>query len=487
MSKLAGIPEGLLVVVKRECETCHTIVPALDELALTGDLTVVSQDDPTFPAGHGAIDDTELEISWHLQTEVTPSLYEVTDGRARLLAAGWRREEWRSATGVASLGETLPDHRPGCGSRIFEPGIHERLAARAAGRVPLASREIVVGEAEDEHEAMFARGWSDGLPLVPPTRERVEAMLAGTHRAAGDVVAVVPPNYATATVEKVAVNAVMAGCRPEYLPVVLTALEAVCTEAFNIHGVAATTFFSGPIIIVNGPITEEIGMNSSFNALGPGNRANATIGRAVNLIIRNLGGARPGGVDRSMQGHPAKWTLCFAEREFDSPWPAYATGRGLSPGTDAVSVFAGQGPTPVADQISRHPESLARTFAASLQTVWHPKLAGPAEAIITMSPEHVRVFADAGWDRPRTIAEIIAATARPADSYRRGADGIEAGLTDAQISTLERDGMIAKFAPEALGIVRVGSGAGLFSGILSSWVRSNSSIVTLPIERGRPR
>jgi hypothetical protein len=478
---ISDLPDGLMVVVKRDCETCVTIAPALDELALTTTVTLVSQDDPSFPIGHDVIDDRELQISWALQTEVTPTLYRIRGGEAELLAIGWRRDEWRTASGVESLGETLPDHRPGCGSRIFEPGVHERLAAAAEGRPALASRLVGIGDMEDVHEAMHERGWSDGLPLVPPTRERVEAMLSGTTRAPQEVVATVPPNYAVATVEKIAVNAVMAGCKPEYLPVVLSAVEAICTEEFNIHGVAATTFFSGPIIIVNGPVASRIGMNSSFNALGPGNRANGTIGRAVNLVVRNLGGAKPGGVDRSMQGHPAKWTLCFAEREDDSPWPSFATSRGIRPGTDAVSVFAGQGPTPVADQISRQPESLARSFALSLQTVWHAKLAGPVEAIITMSPEHVRVFSDAGWDKGRTVVEIIEATRRPGDFYRRGADGVDAGLTDAQVAALETDGMISKFAPDALSIVRVGSGAGLFSGILSSWARSNSSIVTRPV------
>ena len=483
MSRLADIPDGLMVIVKHDCETCVTIVPALDELALHDGVTVVSQDDPAFPPGHRAIDDTDLAISWALQTEVTPTLYRVVDGVADQLAVGWKREQWRAATGVASLGESLPDFRPGCGSRIFEPGIHDRLAAVAEGRIPLASRRVPIGDLEDVQEAMFERGWSDGLPLVPPTAERVEATLRAVDRSPGEVVAVVPPNYVEASVEKVAVNAVLAGCKPEYLPVVIAAVEAVCTDAFNIHGVAATTFYSGPVIVVNGPITTEIGMNSGFNALGPGNRANATIGRALNLVIRNLGGATPGGVDRSSQGHPAKWTLCFAEREHDSPWSSLATERGIPGGASAVSVFAGQGPAPIADQISRRPESLAASFAAGLRTAWHPKLAMRTDAIVTVSPEHARVFADAGWDKERVRAAVVEAGTGPAAEYTRGAGGIDEGLTAAQIDALSVDGRIPKFAPESLWFVRVGSEAGLFSGIISGWSRGarGSTMVTQEI------
>src|SRR5438309_1161346 len=153
---------------------------------------------------------------------------------------------------------------------------------------------LTVYSQEDPVEAAYARGWSDGLPVVPPTPERVLRMLAGTSRDPGEVVAVVPPDLVDCTVEKAAINAVMAGCLPEYLPIVLAALEAACTDQFNIHGVLATTWSSGPVVIVNGPIAKRIGMNSGGNGRGQGNRANATIGRALQLIIRNVGGGRPG-------------------------------------------------------------------------------------------------------------------------------------------------------------------------------------------------
>ena len=206
----------------------------------------------------------------------------------------------------------------------------EELAVRF-GAARLRSRRVELAELEDEAEAMFDRGWTDGLPVVPPTEERVLRMLDGTTRAPDEVVAVVPPDLVECTVEKVAVNAVMAGCKPEYLPVVLAAVEAACTDEFNAHGLLATTYFSGPVVIVNGPIARAIGMNSGVNALGQGNRANATIGRALQLVIRNVGGGRPGEVDRATLGNPGKYTFCFAEDEAGSPWEPLSVERGFAP------------------------------------------------------------------------------------------------------------------------------------------------------------
>src|SRR5262249_45212539 len=224
-------------------------------------------------------------------------------------------------------------------------------------------RRVELGPEEDDAEAMFARGWTDGLPVVPPTPERVARMLTGTTRDPHEIVAVVPPDLVECTVEKVAINATLAGCRPEYLPVVLTAVEAACTDEFNAHGLLATTWFSGPLVVVNGPITRALGMNSGINALGQGNRANATIGRALQLVIRNVGGGRPGEVDRATLGNPGKYTFCFAEDEAGSPWEPLAVERGVEAGRSAITLFAAEGVRGVVDQLSREPESLARSFA----------------------------------------------------------------------------------------------------------------------------
>lgn len=474
------VPDGYLIVVQEECETCVAIVPALHQLA-HGDVAVAiaSQDNPDFPPDLDVIDDRELELSWRLDVEVTPTVFEIRDGVPVRSIVGWRRDEWEDFLGVPGLAPELPEFRPGCGSRTALPGMPEQLASRYDGAPAFHSRRVELGDREDEHEALFTRGWTDGLPVVPPTPERVHRMLDGTNRDPQDLVAIVPPTYQACSVEKVAINAVMAGCRPEYLPIVLAAVEAAATDEFNIHGVAATTFNSGPIVIVNGPVTERVGMNSEFNAFGPGNRANATIGRALNLVIRNVGGSVPGEIDRSMQGHPAKYTMAFAEREHDSPWPSLAVERGIEEGRSAVTLFAGQGPAPLSDQLSRTPESLARSLAASLRVVRHPRAVQTVAAIVAVSPEHARIFGQAGWSKHQLREVLLELLTTPADQLIRGVDGIAEGLPPSKAGT-----EVTKFTPDNLWFVHVGSSAGLFSGIISGWAAGprGSQMVTMPVE-----
>ncbi|MBV9281128.1 MAG: thioredoxin family protein, partial [Chloroflexi bacterium] len=305
------LADGIVAVVKESCPTCRLVAPVLAQIAQSGaPLTIYSQDDPAFPPGLSPADDTALEVSYRLAIDTVPTLLRVEGGRVADRLAGWSRSRWEALTGVTGLGPGLPEHRPGCGARNVEPGVAEELAIRYDGG-RLRSRTIELAPLEDEIEACFDRGWTDGLPVVPPTRERVLRMLAGTSRHPAEVVAVVPPDLAECTVEKVAINAVMAGCVPEYLPVVIAAVEAACTERFNIHGVLATTYAVGPVVIVNGSIARAIGMNCGINVLGQGNRANATIGRALQLVVRNVGGGRPGEVDRATLGNPGKYTCCF--------------------------------------------------------------------------------------------------------------------------------------------------------------------------------
>jgi hypothetical protein len=290
------------------------------------------------------------------------------------------------------------------------------------------------------------------------------------------VVAVVPPDLVECTVEKVAVNAVLAGCRPEYLPVVLAALEAACTSEFNMHGLLATTWASGPVVIVNGPITRRVGMNSGGNALGQGTRANATMGRALQLVVRNVGGGRPGGVDRATHGNPGKFTFCFAEDEAGSPWEPLAVERGLPPGTSAVTLFAGSGVQPLADQLSRTPESLARSFAACLRTVAHPKLVLAWDAVLVVSPEHSRVFREAGWSKARLREELDGLLRLAGSELVRGAGGIAEGMPEALAGA-----ELPKFRPGGLLIVHAGGTAGLFSAIIGGW--ASGAIGSEPVTR----
>jgi thiol-disulfide isomerase/thioredoxin len=262
------LPDGIVAFVKRDCPTCELVVPVLAQLdAAAEPLTVYTQDDPDFPGTVPSIDDTDLAVSWHHEIETVPTLVRVVDGTETERIVGWSRDQWEAFTSATGLGPDLPDMRPGCGSLSVDPSLEDALRARHGGSA-LHARRVEIAQLEDEFEAMFDRGWSDGLPLVPPTEARVLRMLEGTTRSPAEVVATVPPDLVECTVEKVAVNAVMAGCRPEYLPVVLAAVEAACTDTFNIHGVLATTMFCGPVVVVNGPIAREIGMNAAGNCFG---------------------------------------------------------------------------------------------------------------------------------------------------------------------------------------------------------------------------
>ena len=469
------LPNGLLAVVLRECPTCIYVEPVLNDLAGRTDLTVATQDDASWPPDVRRLDDTALELSWTLKVHTVPTLLKIVDGKEVARVEGWLRSQWEELTGLQGLGPELLDHRPGCGSKSVEWGIEEELDRKYGGRV-LSARTVELADLEDDVEAAYDRGWTDGLPVVPPTEARVLRMLA--RRDPAEVVAVVPPDLVACTVEKVAINAVMAGCLPEHLPVVLAAVEAACTDEFNAHGLLATTYFSSPVIVVNGPIAPAIGMNSGTNALGQGNRANATIGRALQLVIRNVGGGRPGEVDRSTLGNPGKYTFCFAEAEDGSPFEPLHVSRGAAAGSSAVTLFAGAGVSPVVDQISRSPESLARTFALALRAVAHPKLAYAFDAMLVISPEHGRVFADAGWDRAHLLAELEPLLELSPDDLRRGSGGIDEGMPPGLDAS-----PLPKFRPGGLLLVHAGGTAGMFSAVIGGWVsgETGSSPVTKEI------
>jgi hypothetical protein len=231
------------------------------------------------------------------------------------------------------------------------------------------------------------------------------------------------------------------------------------------------------MIIVNGPVSRAIGMNARGNALGQGNRANATIGRALQLVVRNVGGGKPGGVDRAALGNPGKYTWCFAEDETHSCWESLAVERGFSAEASTVTLFAADGVQGIVDQKSRTPESLARSFAAGLRVVGHPKMVLAADAFLVVSPEHERVFREANWSKARLKEELNKLLQISGEALSRGADGIEEGLPE----TL-RDSTLPKFREGGLNIVRAGGSAGLFSAIIAGWGASGT-IGSSPVTR----
>ena len=486
----------LLCFVKADCPTCNLMMPLLeaaygafgDKIGVwaigqeaKGNAILVARHALSMPM----LDDTALRVSFKYQIETVPTVILASaDGEQQIKRIGFRKDEWQSLFVHLSHQTQLPapeidlgsypEWRPGCGSRSVEPGIAERLQAEAEDS-PLRARRIEIAPSDDEFEFMFDQGLTDGLPVVPPTPQRVLRMLKGTQRGAQQVVAVVPPNMAPATVEKVAVNAVMAGCKPEYMPVVIAALSAVCTDEFNIHGVMATTWGATPCLVVNGPIRQRIGMNSGIQALGYGNRANATIGRALKLILRNVGGARPGGVERAALGSPAKFTMCFAEAEEVSPWQSLHVERGFKREESVVTVFALEGPRGIADQISRTARALSTSFGLALESVWHPKVHPYGDVLLVICPEHVETLKHDGWTKADIRARIQEVTARPLRDLLRDdecGEGIPLARFGAGGPTAEQLAQrIPKFiSPANIHIVVAGGDAGKFSAIFGGWV-----------------
>ena len=459
------LPEGLIAVVKQDCPTCVLIDPVLAELEARGlPLTVYVQDDPAFTATRNVVDDRNLEHSFRLEIETVPTLLRVVDGRETARCVGWQRQEWESLTGLATLGTGLPDYRPGCGSLSVMPGTAERLALRYGGR-SFASRRLDVAPLEDHIEYCFEHGWSDGLPVTPPTELRVYRMLAGTTRAPDEILGPVPPNQVPVSIEKVAINAVMAGCKPEYLPAVIAAVEAALDPAFCLHGLLATTWLSGPMVVVNGPLRAAIGMNWAGNVLGQGNRANATIGRALQLIVRNVGGGRPQEADQATFGNPGKYTFCFAEDEA-TPWTTLAEDRGFSRAQSTVTLFSADGVLGVADQKSRAPEGLIYSLTGSLRGVNHVDMVNGADAVVVIGPEHGRVFDAAGWSKSDTVAALHQAL------HVRGRD---LGMGTDSAAPRANGASTPKFRDGGLTLIRAGGSAGLFSAIIPGWLMKGPS------------
>lgn len=495
---------ALLCFVKEDCPTCQLSMPLIESAHRAFgsglDVWAVGQDAEgnarlvdQFALELPMLDDSALRVSYAYDLDTVPTVI-LADGAGNELerSVGFAKADWQrffarmaELTGLPAPADDLsayPAWRPGCGSKSVEPGIAERLAAEAEGS-PLRARRIEVGESDDLFEFMFDQGLTDGLPVIPPTPERVLRMLSGTKRDAQEVLGAVPPNLAPLTVEKVAINAVMAGCKPEYLPVVLAAVEAVLAEQFNMHGVLATTHFPTPVIIVNGPVRDRIGMNYRMNVLGQGNRANATIGRAVQLVVRNVGGGRPGEIDRAALGQPGKYTFCFAEFEERSNWEPLHVERGYGAEESTVTVFAGCSPTPIIDQLSRDAKSLATSYGLSLAAMSHPKQYPYGETVVIVPPEHVDTFAKDGWTKAQVRAQIQAATQRPVRELVRGEDCAE-GIPLEAAQRIGLDTVIGKFRdPAQIYLVVAGGEAGKFGASLTGWVSGpmGSTMTTVPI------
>jgi len=355
--------------------------------------------------------------------------------------------------------------------------------------VALRSRRLEAADHFEAVELFFARGWTDGLPILPPTEERVEAMLATLDRDPGEVVGVLAPRYGKATLEKIAINAVMAGCRPAYFPVVVAAIEAIADETFNLNGVQATTHVAAPLCIINGPVRRTLHINGGANCFGQGFRANATIGRAVRLCMINIGGGLPGLVDEATFGHPGKYTYCVAENEEASPWEPLHVERGFRPEQSTVMVFAAEAPHSVSDHTSRNARGVLITVADTMATMGNNTMYKRGEMAVVIGPEHAATIAAEGWGKPevksflfqearRSLAELTRAGEYYGDvTWERYWPGwIDRNDPTARIPVVDR--------PEDLLVLVAGGTAGRFSLVIPGWGAHGTQAVTkvIPVE-----
>ncbi len=311
-------------------------------------------------------------------------------------------------------------------------------------------------------------GWTDGLPVIPPTVERVGAALEYVGRDAGEIVATVPARRRSLTVETIVINAVMAGCRPDYLPVVLAAFEAMNEAKFVLHGVIASTGGASVTVIVNGPIRTMIGLNSADNIYGPGNRANATIGRAIRLAAINGLGAVPGVMDRSTQGNPGKYSCTFAEAEETSPWEPLHVEKGFPADTSTVTVFAGEAPHNIQNHLSPTAEGVLLCIAETMAGIGS---FSEGESVIVVCPEHARIIGRAGGNR-RQVKDFL---------YRHAQQTIgklkNTGKLPGPLQPGDDERRISRgLGPEDIVLVVAGGAAGGHSSFIPSWSRERDSL-----------
>jgi hypothetical protein len=316
--------------------------------------------------------------------------------------------------------------------------------------------------------------------VVPPSPASIAAMLAAGGLRGDEVIGEIAGRNTVVVADKVAINAVMAGCRPEYLPVVVAAIRGLCHPDFAYHGPASSTGGSAIVLIVNGPLARRLGINAGNNAFGQGHRANATIGRAVRLTMMNVMNTRPGLLDRATLGNPGKYSFCFAEQEDDHPWEPLHVTRGLRAQDSAVTVYASNSLYQVYNQLAAEPEPLLRCFADALGNLGSPNVKGFNEALVVLAGEHAEVLRASGWSRKQVQQFLVAHTRRRVADFKRAAR--LPGPVAADDETTWRH-LFER--PEDILIVCAGGRAGSWSACLPGWGNKWTRAVTTIIETGR--
>lgn len=330
----------------------------------------------------------------------------------------------------------------------------------------LQAERIELNDTLEAIELYFNKGWTDGLPVVPPTEEKIEAMLKSVNMAPDTVVGSIPERGRVFTAEVVAINAVMAGCLPGYFPVVMAAVQAMTDVKFGLHGPTASTHGPSVMIIVNGPIVKQIGMNDGSNAFSVGNRANATIGRAIRLLLINAGGSPE--FDRATLGHPGKFSLCFAEKNTD--WTPLHVQRGFSNQDSTVTVFACEGPNQVQNHNALKAENILRTIADRMSALGTFNIGSNTEMAVTICPEHYRDLKKEGWTK-ESVQQFLFEHAK-----RSVADLKGGGLIEAPVIEEDNNNFVyAVSAPDQILLTVAGGEAGRFSACMPGWFSSSQS------------
>ena len=313
-------------------------------------------------------------------------------------------------------------------------------------------------------EQYYEKGWTDGLPVVPPDEDSVGAMLRAGGLSGEEVLGEIPDRHTRVTADKVAINAVLAGCRPEYMPVVVAAVQGICHPDYCYHGAATSTGGSAVAMLVNGPIASALEINAKENLLGPGFRANATIGRAVRLIMMNAINTRPGKLDRSTIGSAGKFTLCFAENEADSPWEPFHVERGFQPDESTVTVFASEGVIQIYNQLSNTAEQLLLPFADAMGNLGSMNIAGQAQLIVIIGGEHCVTLRKNGWSKAQIREYLYEKSRRKVSDIK--AAGRLAGPVHPGDDSRWRHPVPS---PDDILVVAAGGSAGSFSAVLMGW------------------
>jgi hypothetical protein len=324
-------------------------------------------------------------------------------------------------------------------------------------------------------EAYYDAGWTDGLPAVPPSDATIATMLSGAKLRGDEIVGEIHGRNAVVTAESLAINAVMAGCRPEYAPVIVAAVKSLCHPDFAYHGPASSTGGSAMVLIVSGPIAAELGVNSGHNAFGQGHRANATIGRAVRLIMMNALNTKPGFFDRATFGNPGKYSFCFAERD-DTPWEPFHVSRGFGAGESTLTLYASNSLQQVYNQLAATPEAILRCYADALYNLGSPNVYGFNQSLVVMGFEHADVLRANRWSRRDAQTFLVEHCRRRVADLKRAAR-LPGDLTPGDETTWR----YAFESPEDVLLVCAG-GAGSWSAVLPGWGKKWTRAITTRIE-----